>query len=524
MTNNIDRELSDIRGALGSIGLSSIIIFAGSILNQLSGFGTRVILTQFLPVDGYGDIVIGITILNFLGIVSILGLNQAFPRYLPRVETKEQKRSISSSIFQIGIFLSLFWAIILFIIAEDLSYLLFNRRDISAIIRVFSLSLPFYVFSKLCLSGIQGYKKTTQNVLTTNVIQPLSRVVAIAIVAFAGLGTTGLSAAYNIAFVFASISGYWFFLRISDYNPRSLLSYHSLEEYKKLLTFSAPLAVSSGFALITKNSDRFLLGVLDTSSAVGIYDVAYLLAQLTLFFGPVLNYLFQPIISKYDSDGNYEKIDKIYTIITRWLVILTLPIFSVFIIHPETMLGFFFGDKYRTGAATLLILSSGFFYTRVVGPSGSLLSAMGKTKLLMISSVLTATLNVILNIILIPRFGIAGAAIATACGGILNASIHSIVIYLETGIHPYETELITPLAISFIFVLFLRYWLNSPESNVFIVVATAVAVFVSSLLSFTFTKSIYVVELQLVESLLSRIGVDINLRQHVSYFTIDGYD
>ena len=73
--NKRKSEFSEIRGALDSIGLSAAIVFvgSGSIPSQAMSFGTRIVITRFLPVDSYGEIVLGITVLNILGIVSILG-------------------------------------------------------------------------------------------------------------------------------------------------------------------------------------------------------------------------------------------------------------------------------------------------------------------------------------------------------------------------------------------------------------------------------------------------------------------
>lgn len=514
-------EFSQIRGALGSIGVSALIVLGGSVLSQAMGFGTRIVMTRFLPVDGYGDIVLGITVLNLLGVVSIIGLGQAQTRYLPQAESKQERNRIAATIYQIGIGLSLVWALMGFFGAEFIAGTIFDSPSMMNVVRIFALSLPFYVLYKLSLNGIQGYKKTTPNILTRNLVFPLARFATVAALALAGFGTLGLAIGYNLAFVIGGLAAFLLFIRIGGHRIRSLLTPSSGTRYRELLGFSIPLAVSASFGLVTKNSDRFLLGVFDTSSAVGVYDVALLVSQFILFFGPVLNYLFQPIMAEYDAEDDYQRMDQLYTIITRWLVILTFPIFALFVLFPETILGTFFGSEYQAGGTVLTFLVIGFYAARFVGLSGSFLTATGDTKVLMYVSAVTATLNLGLNVALIPIFGIVGAAIATASSILLKNLLQTVYIYSSTGIHPFTRELLIPTILimtctAVVAVIVSGIGLSFSEG--FIVSITLCGVY---LLWILITRSVYIVELKLADRVLELAGIHLNLEENLEMITVD---
>lgn len=512
-------DFSEIRGALGSIGLSALIVLGGSVLSQAMGLGTRIVMTRFLPVDGYGEVVLGITVLNLLGIVSIVGLGQAQTRYLPRAESREERSEIAATIYQIGIGLSTIWALVGFFSAEFIAGTIFDSPGMAHVVRVFALSLPFYVFYKLSLKGIQGHKETTPNILTRNVVHPLTRLGAVAALALGGFGVVGISIGYNFAFVLGGLVAFYFFVRGGQYRIRSLLTPSRDGRYRELLAFSVPLAVSASFGLVTKNSDRFLLGVFETSSAVGIYDVAFLLSQFILFFGPVLNYLFQPIMAEYDADDDFRRMDQLYTIITRWLVILTFPIFALLVLFPETMLGTFFGSEYRAGGFALMLLAIGFFAAQFVGLSGSFLTSTGETKILMYISATTATLNLGLNIALIPVFGIVGAAVATVGASILNSSIQAIYIYRSTGIHPLTQELLVPTTLVMFCVTATEFLVSGSDLifiEGFLITAALGGVF---LLCILITRSVYMVELKLADSFLERLGIHWDLQNRLKSVT-----
>jgi O-antigen/teichoic acid export membrane protein len=516
-----ESDFSEIRGALGSIGLSAIIVLGGSILSQAMGFGTRIILTRFLPVNGYGEIVLGITVLNVLGLLSIVGLGQAQTRYLPQAKSKEERQEVAGVIYQIGIGLSIIWAGVGFVSADFIAGTVFDRPEMTNVIRVFALSLPFYVFYKLSLKGIQGHRETTPNILTRNVVHPISRIGAVAVFALGGFGAIGLSIGYTSAFAFGGIAAFVFFLRTDRYRIRALLRPASKSRYQEILSFSLPLAASASFGLVTSHTDRFLLGVFGTGEAVGVYDVTFLLAQFILFFGPVLNYLFQPIMSEYDGKDDVERMGQLYTIITRWLVILTFPIFALLVLFPEILLGTFFGNEYQAGSMALSVLAVGYFAGRTVGLSNSYLVATGDSKVMMYISGATAALNVGLNIVLIPTYGVVGAAIATVGSTLLNNGTQALYIYRITGIHPFERELLVPLVpalvgISLTAVLLPGSSLNVIEAGIVTGVLSCVL-----LLCILLTRSVYVVELKIADSMLDKVGLDLDLNQRLKMLTTE---
>ena len=517
-------EFADIRGALGSIGISAAIVFAGSILSQAMGFGTRIVMTRFLPVDGYGEIVLGITVLNLLGIVSILGLGQALTRYLPRADSEDERSRIAAAIYQIGIGLSIVWAVVGFLAADFIAGRIFGNPGMAHVVRVLALALPFYTLMRLSLRGIQGHKETTPNIVTKQLIRPGAQLAAVAVLSLAGFGVVGLAVGYTFGFVLAGLVGFALFIRAGGYRVGSLVLRSSRSRYRKLLAFSLPLAVSGSFGLVTKNSDRFLLGVLATSSAVGVYDVAFLLSQFILFFGPVLNYLFQPIMAEYHVESDYQRMDKLYKIVTRWLVILTFPVFAFLVLFPETIIGTLFGSEYRAGRSVLMLLATGFFGARFVGLSGSFLTATGDTKVLMNISAATAVLNLGLNVFLIPVFGIIGAAFATVSSTLLNNSLQAGYIYKETGIQPFTRDLLFPTALAFIFLGGIKIAVLGSEIGFVIGFLISGALGIILLTCILLTRSVYIIELQLTDALFRKFGIQLHLQKRLRFLSIEQYN
>jgi O-antigen/teichoic acid export membrane protein len=138
----------------------------------------------------------------------------------------------------------------------------------------------------------------------------------------------------------------------------------------------------------------------------------------------------------------------VYVTITKWIFALTLPLFLILFLFPKIVLGFFFGPQYTSTALPLQILVLGFFFHSACGPNGNTLISMEKQKTVALLTGTGVILNVILNWILIPIFGMAGAAFATASVYILTNILLSAKIYSLTKMHPFTKNYFKPLIIS----------------------------------------------------------------------------
>ena len=125
------------------------------------------------------------------------------------------------------------------------------------------------------------------------------------------------------------------------------------------------------------------------------------------------------------------------------------------------MLELLFGARYMGAALALQILSAGEFVHTLVGPNGTTLTSYGKTTLLMIDAVLAAILNIVLNLLLIPRYGISGAAIATAISLAVSNVLVSGQLYYYYRIHPFRSNYIKSVIAGLLVLLVLYYPLKA---------------------------------------------------------------
>jgi O-antigen/teichoic acid export membrane protein len=165
----------------------------------------------------------------------------------------------------------------------------------------------------------------------------------------------------------------------------------------------------------------------------------------------------------------------------------TFPILIAVLISPEHILNILFGSRYLDAAVPLQILALGYFLPICMGPNNALLTSLGKSKMVMVNSIVVYGMNVCLNLVLIPSFGIIGAATATAVSLIAHRLIALIEIFIITKNHPFDGRQIKTLLAgimsgAFYFLLINRFAERYENIEVFLGILAAITLLYGILL------------------------------------------
>jgi len=256
-----------------------------------------------------------------------------------------------------------------------------------------------------------------------------------------GYGAFGAIVAWTIGIGVSTILGSYYLYRrtttfeLGSFDPR----------YRTLLAFSLPLMISSATWTAVQQTDTILLGYYRTSVAVGIYDGAFLLASLLLMVLGSFGFLFMPVFSELEAAGDLERMHDVYNSVTEWAALLVLPMYLAMVFVPDAILTTVFKQAYARGAVPLVLIASGFFVHVLSGSCGDALIALGRTRLVLVGNVGAGVLNVLLNLVLIPRAGITGAASASASTYALFNLFYLFWLNRETGILPFSRSFLVPL-------------------------------------------------------------------------------
>jgi O-antigen/teichoic acid export membrane protein len=115
-----------------------------------------------------------------------------------------------------------------------------------------------------------------------------------------------------------------------------------------------------------------------------------------------------------------------------------LPLCVVFIISPEPYLAILFTEEYTVAALAVTILALGYLLSSSVGPENMVITGLGYSKYTLLNTALMLGVNITLNVALVPRFGIIGAAVGTSVALTVRSIVGVTEIYFLESIHPYS--------------------------------------------------------------------------------------
>lgn len=180
-----------------------------------------------------------------------------------------------------------------------------------------------------------------------------------------------------------------------------------------------PLLFIAGINIVNAQTDILMLAALRGSASAGVYQAAVRGAELVAFSLVIVNMAIQPSLARLHAAGDKARLQRLATWGARGATAAALPLAAVMIFWGKPIMAAVFGADFARGAIALAILSAAQLINAFTGPANSLLDMTGHqddTLKAMAAGVFT---NVALNALLIPRWDIAGAAVATGASLIL---------------------------------------------------------------------------------------------------------
>ncbi|MFP6712370.1 MAG: flippase [Rhodospirillales bacterium] len=374
------------------------VLTAAQIVASIAGLFSSALLARALGTDGFGVLGFGTAFLALLGIVASLSTDMAGARAIAR--DPNEAGSITSPIIGLRLTLSVaaYVAFILIVFSLDRNQsektvLLIQAGGI--FVSVFVLD---FVFQGLERMGINGLRQIATALLTL-----------ISIIIFVRSPDDLMTAAIIPVVAGAiAVGSVWLYARR---NVNGLGLSFAPDKWRHILSVALPMAVSGVMHTIIFNTDAVMLGLMSTNEQTGLYVSAFKIVGLTMIPVGLLAAPFFPSLSAgWDDQQLRQDRSKSFAIS---VLILSLPLVIFIALFPDLILRILYGSAFSEAGPTLLILMASMVMMHLRIVYGNPLLAWNDERFHMYATLAGAILNVILNFIFIPKFGIIGAAYAS---------------------------------------------------------------------------------------------------------------
>jgi O-antigen/teichoic acid export membrane protein len=187
---------------------------------------------------------------------------------------------------------------------------------------------------------------------------------------------------------------------------------------KEIFGVAFPMMVSNSMGIVMQNSGILILGIFQSDSQVGIFKVVTSFSLLASLFLVTIANISAPMYAEAYASNDINKMKVVSDKSTRLIFWGSFPVLLIILFFPSHLLSLV-GNEYKDGAIALIILTVGQFFNAISGSVGFILNMTNKHVLRRNTSIISALFNIVLGFLLIPFYGIIGAAIAAAASNIL---------------------------------------------------------------------------------------------------------
>jgi len=391
----------------------STIIYGGAVIvERFISFFTLPVITKNLSLELFGIWTQMVVTMGLLMGVVLLGFHTAIVNFFAGDENNQEKSSIFHAMLGIVLLNIVIIIVITFFYAPSISNLMFGDAKFSHFVPWFG----FLLVTEVVFELLTAYLRAGQKIKLLSlyyVIKSAGRVGALAI----GIAVFHVGLFEAVAFLVVLQFIFIMFIYVRDIQRKTgikLIFTAWNERWKEIIHFSLPLVPLGVFLWINNFVDRYLiLHILDIGQ-VGIYSVAYSLAAITAIFYSVLGYTMYPQLAKLWNIGDKAGAAELLRKGVGYYLFLLFPSIALLTILSAPLISMLSTSDYISSWMVVLGICVGigilglyqiYFYVTLLAK---------RTYLNFIIVVVAVLVNLFLNIVLIPRMGILGAAIATA--------------------------------------------------------------------------------------------------------------
>lgn len=399
---------------------AGVISLVGAAAGALLNFALVALVGRELGTAQTGSFftVIGVFVVcaNILELGADTGLVRTLPRNVALGQHRDVRKVLWIAVLPVVIVAGL-GSVGVYLGATSLAGLLGGSADQTVRAELLQSLTPFILCAALLavlLGALRGLGGSLQFTLLQNLSLPASRLVLVALAMAVHSSVVAVTFSWAVALpAILCVSAVLLRRAVrrteahataQPATPRRVLS-------REFWSFSAPRGVAATVEIILEWADVLVVAALRTPAEAGVYAVATRCIRAGQMVEYAARIASSPQISAAAALGHDARLQRIYVSITRAMVLLSWPFYVTLFAFAPTVLSLF-GPGFVEGTLTLRVLSVGMMVALGAGALQSVLLMAGRSSWQLRNKASALLVSVVLNLVLVPRVGIVGAALA----------------------------------------------------------------------------------------------------------------
>ena len=397
----------------------SSLLLVGRVFALALGFGSQVLIVRYLSKTDFGAFSYALSVVALLQGFAMLEMPSAVSRFLPIYREHRQYGALFGAIaVSVGVVAG-FGTLVALAIIGGVTLLGFRpTTDPQALqlLTLLALLIPIQGIDSLFNNLFAAFGSSRSILLRQSVLAPGLRLIVV-------LGLIGLKADVfflTVGYLLIAVLGVALYAVMF---VRLLRAQDMLKEFRiaprvyparALFSFAIPLLGSTLVWSLMESSDGVLLGYFRNTQAVADFRAVLPLAQMNLLVSTTFATLYMPAAARLHARNDQAGLSDLYWQTALWMVALSFPIYVITFSFARSVTTALYGAAYTEAAPVLGLLALGYFFQTALGFNGLTLKVLNKLRYVVAIDVTAAILNLLINVLLIPQWGVLGAAAGTA--------------------------------------------------------------------------------------------------------------
>lgn len=462
----------------------SSLLLAGKIISVGLNFAAQVLLVRFLTQTDYGAWGYALAMVAFFQAFATLGLKRSITRFIPIYHEKEEFDKVAGTIVLVLItilFMGLFIIGALFAAPEMISNLIGDDNQPLYLLLILIFLVPVEAIDGTLIGLFASFANPRTIFFRKHIIGPVLKLaVVLLLIVFKStvlFMAYGYLAASTIGVLIYSIILIKLLKKQGIFNNLSLGSIRI--PAKEIFAFTIPLLTSDLVMVVMHSADTIILGYFHDTTQVALYRVILPAAHFNKIVMTSFALLYTPLAARLFAKKNYESINDLYWKTAVWMSILSFPIFMLTFSLADPLTTMLYGARYEQSWLFLNLMSFAYYFNCTLGFNGLTLKVLGKVRYVMLINIGAAVLNIVLDLLLIPKFGALGAAAATAGAMIVHNIFKQAGLKMASGINLFSRQYLSFYLVIFSSSGLLLVFQMLTSANIFIGVTLAGAISLS---------------------------------------------
>lgn len=405
--------------------IKKIISSSGiNFLFRVFGLGTSffivLLISRWFGVINYGSYSLTFTIAQATAMIFGLGIPNALIMLTGNKNFNEiEAKKLLFSGLKVTLLFSLIPSVLFYFSADFIAVEWFDNINLNRFFEIVACTIPFFIIHELFLYYFISVKKFIHYNIFMFVLPNLFLILFLLLFYYMSKTDSYTFLAFALSIVLIVL------IEIIVVYESKIHKTPKVISSKALIKTASPMLFSGLLLYLLNWTDVIMLGIMTNEREVGIYNIAYKIGSVGFLVIVSVSTIITPKIAALYGSGNMKELQKLIHSSTRLISILTIPLVLVLVIGSDFVLSFF-GENVIEGSTTLIIVSIGVLFSAIAGNVDQILNMTNNQIVLRNITIISFFINIIFNFILIPNFGIKGAAIASL---ISNVFINSVCVY-----------------------------------------------------------------------------------------------